>query len=294
MKSRLTASLVFAILISLVSCTKELSKENGVTTQLLNGDFYATINGTQWNADSLQSVFVSSIGVAISGLGKDGEQITMLLPTFKTGTYTVDSTSLSLANYSNIIVNTTAIFVSNFSIANGTINITIIDTVKHLVSGTFSYMLINPLDNSQKTITAGVFNSVPYTGSAGNGSIGGLADTLEASMGGVPFNAAQVVTSISNGELFLAGISADGNSDLTLAMPPDVTPGTYNMDFVTGMYFGGYDAGIVLLSQMNGTLTVISNDTVAKRISGTFSFIASPLTTGIPVTITNGYFSVSY
>jgi Family of unknown function (DUF6252) len=296
MKSRIYGYLsLIAILISFGSCTKEMSKEVGSIKQVLNGDFYATIDGNQWNADSLQLVLVSNNGVAISGLAKDGEQVTMILPTFQTGTYAINSVSSSTAIFSNLLVNTTAIFTSSTALSNGAVNITNIDTAKHLVSGTFSYTLVDPTDNSQKSITSGVFNAVPYTGTTG-GTGGGLKDTLDAVVGGVPFDGALVVSNITNGQLFVAGISADGNEDVALSMPQNVTPGVYNMDFASGMYFGVYNIGtsIQLLSQMNGTLTIISNDTVNRRMSGTFSFIASPLLSGTPVTITGGYFSFSY
>jgi hypothetical protein len=295
MKSRFSACLLVAVILSFIGCTKEVSKENGTTTQIVNGDFYATIDGNQWNADSLQLILVSNTGVSISGLGKDGEQVTMLLPVFKTGTYALSPTSNSLAVYSNLLVNITSVFTSNTGIANGSVTISSIDTVQHLVSGTFQYTLVDPADNSQKTVTAGVFTYVPYSGNSGGGTTA-LADTLNASVGGVEFNSAQVVSNVTNGELFMAGISSDGTEDLALGMPQDITPGTYNMDFATGMYYGVYNVGttITLLSQMNGSLTIISNDTVARRITGTFSFIASPLTSGSPITITSGYFSLNY
>jgi Family of unknown function (DUF6252) len=297
MKSRLSGCLLIAALFSFISCSKEVSKEDGTTTQILNGDFYATINGNQWNADSLQLILVSNTGVSISGLGKDGEQVTMLLPTFKTGSYTLNSTSNSLAIYSNLLVNVTSVFTSNTGTASGNVTITSIDTVQHLVSGTFQYTLVDPADNSQKTVTAGVFDYVPYSGNTGGGTPPpATTDTLEASIGGVQFNSAQVISNVTNGELFIAGISSDGTQDLGLGMPQDVIPGTYDMDFASGTYYGVYNVGttITLLSQMNGTLTIISNDTVGRRISGTFSFIASPLVSGAPVTITSGYFSLNY
>ena len=179
--------LLLVILISLGSCTKELSKEDGSIKQILNGDFYATIGGSQWNADSLQSILVSNNGVAISGLGKDSEEITMLLPTFKTGTYTVNSVSSSTAVYSSLQVSSPGIYVSNVASANGTVNITSIDTIKHLVTGTFSFTLVDPTNNNQKTITSGVFNAVPYTGTTGGGTDESLKDTLDAMVGGVQF-----------------------------------------------------------------------------------------------------------
>ncbi len=291
MKLRLASYLIIPLLISFVSCTKELSQENGGIKQILNGDFYATIGGNQWNADSLQLISVSNNGAIISGLGKDSEQIAIVLPTFQTGTYNLNASSSSIATYSS---QQGKVYISNTALANGTVNINNIDTIKHVVSGTFSLTLVDPTDNSQISITAGVFNAVPYNGSSGGGST--LADTLQASVGGFPFTSVQVIKSTTGGELFVAGISADGNEELALGMPANVLPGSYNMDFATGLYYGVYNIGISeqLLSQMNGTLTVIANDTVARRISGTFNFIANSLSLNSPVSITNGYFSLSY
>lgn len=294
MKSLISGCLLIAVLFSFVSCTKELSKENNTGTQILNGDFYATIDGTQWSADSLQLALLNNSGFSISGLSKTGEQISMLLPLLKTGNYTFNALSAPIAVCSNMIVNTSTVYISNTGAAGGSVTIASIDSVKHLVSGSFMFTLINPVDNSRTAITAGIFNLVPY--SVDTTAIPSASDTLQANVGGVQFNSAQVVSSITSGTLFIAGISSDRVSDIALGMPSDISAGTYNMDFATGTYYGVYNpnSNTTLLSQMNGTLTITSNDTVARRIIGTFSFIASPLMSGTPVTITSGYFSDSY
>ena len=296
MKSLLSGCLLIASLFSFISCTKELSKENNTGTQILNGDFYATIDGTQWNADSLQLALLNNSGFTISGLSKTGEQITMLLPTLKTGNYTFNALSVPIAVCSNTIVNTSTVYISNTGAAGGNVTISSIDSVKHLVSGSFTFTLIDPADNSRTAITAGVFTLVPYSVDTTGVISSSASDTLQAIVGGVQFNSAQVVSSITNGALFIAGISSDGVSDIALGMPSDISAGTYNMDFATGEYYGVYNpnSNTILLSQMNGTLTIASNDTVARRVIGTFSFIASPMMSGTPVTITAGYFSVSY
>jgi hypothetical protein len=296
MKSRLSGYLLIAILFSFISCSKELSKENNTGTQLFNGDFYATIDGAQWNADSLQLALLSNTGFSISGLSKTGEQITMLLPTLKTGNYTFNALSTPIAISSNLLVNLSTVYISNTGAAGGNVTISSVDSIKHLVSGSFMFTLINPTDNSQTSITAGIFNSLPYSVDTTGGITTSSSDTLQATIDGVQFNSAQVVTSITNGQLFMAGISSDGVKDLALGMPSDISPGTYNMDFAAGVYYGVYNpnSSTTLLSQMNGSLTIASNDTVARRITGTFSFVASPLMSGTPVTITAGYFAVSY
>jgi Family of unknown function (DUF6252) len=289
--------LLLLILISFGSCTKELSKENGGIKQVLNGDFYATIDGNQWNADSLQLASLSNNGFSIAGLSKTGEQITMLTPALAKGTYTLDVLSNSFAIYSNLLVNVNAIYISNSGATAGTITITTIDSVKHLVSGTFQFTLTNPTDNSQKSITGGVFNNVPFSVDTSGGTLPVVTDTLQALVDGNQFNSGQVVVSnLSGGTLYIAGISYQGVQDIALAMPSAVTPGTYDMDFATGIYYGVYNPNstTTLLSQMNGTLTVISNNTTTRRIIGNFNFIASPLSGASLSTITAGYFSVSY
>ena len=298
MKSLFRFTLLAAFMISVTACTKETSSETGGSAST-KGDFYATIDGNQWNADSVQLILVSSDGVSITGISKTGAQVSMVLPDFKIGTYTLGAQSLSYALYGNLITDATSVFVSNVGTAGGTVTITGIDTVNHLASGTFQLILVNPADNTTKTITKGVFDYITYTGGSGGIVIpppGGLADTLNAVIDGVKFVSASVVHSTSNGQLLLAGFSSSGIQDIGLLMPPGVAPGTYPLDFATGIYIGIYNPtpAITLVSQSSGSVTIISNDTGAKRIKGSFNFTASPTGSGTPAVITDGYFSISY
>jgi hypothetical protein len=298
MKSLLTRIIVAAGLFILASCTKEMSLEKGNGLVQTNGDFYATIDGNPWNADSIQLAQVNNGGLTISGVSKTGLEISMVLPVFKTGTYNLNASSIPFAFYVNLMGSLTNVYFSNTGTASGTITISSIDTVNHLVSGTFQFSLVNPSDNSIKTITKGVFSYIPYSGGS-TGPItqpGGGLDTLEAKVGTNQFNSFQITANTSNGQLAIAGVAADGSA-VGLLMPDTITVGSYNFDFGTGNYVGIYypaGATVGLVSQANGVLKIISNDTVNKRIIGTFSFIATPITSGTPVTITEGYFSVAY
>jgi hypothetical protein len=298
MKFRLIQWLPAFVLFSFVSCTKELSNENG--KQLTNGDFYATINGKLWNADSLQLIFINSYGVSINGLSKTGGQISMTLPVFKTGTYTLNASSDPYAYYANILSATPAVYFSNAGTAGGTITISAIDTVNHLVSGSFNFTLIDPDDNTMVTVTQGVFYYVPYSG---NPAViitppPGSADTLKATVGSNPFNAEQILAQPANGQLVISGVSADGTENLALLMPENILPGTYNLDLsgATITYGALYytNPQDPLLSEANGTLTIISNDVTNKRISGNFNFKGTSLTDAQFVIVTNGYFDVNY
>ena len=92
----------------------------------------------------------------------------MLLPEFKTGTYTLNASSLPFSFYANVFGSLTDVYYSNSGSAAGTVTITSIDTVNHLVSGSFQFTLVNPSDNSTKTVTSGIFSYVPYSGGSGN------------------------------------------------------------------------------------------------------------------------------
>jgi hypothetical protein len=303
MKLRFTQILLAAILFSFISCNKEMSLENKNGTAPVNGDFYGTIDGLQWSADSLQDIEVSTAGVSILGLSKTGEVITMFLPQFKTGTYTLNAQSPAYAVYANIVTSPNSEYLSNVGNAGGTITISSIDTVNKLITGNFQLTLINPLDNTTKTITAGILAYVPYDG--GGAVIGtspptgaGNLDTLTATVNGSAFTGAVVETEkdTMTGQLLVAGISADGITDIALDMPMNIKAGTYNLDFNQGVYFGFYNpsATVTLISIANGSLTISSNDVVNRRISGTFSFIGSTSTTASTANVTQGYFSVSY
>jgi|SRR5450432_433385 hypothetical protein len=297
MKLRLHSYLILLILFSFIACSKEMSKENGHGTSPGVGDFYATIDGNLWNADSLQLVLVSSNGVSINGLSKTGDQVSMLLPVFKVGTFTLNAQSVEYALYANLLNNVANVYVSNSGTAGGTVTITSIDSVNHLVSGTFQFTLANPADNTTKTITKGVFDFVPYSGDTSGTVItppGGLKDTLQVTIDGNKFIASDVEVSNSGGQLLIAGFS--GTQDVGLFLPPTITAGIYNLDFATGLYIGIYnpDPATTLLSISNGTVTIISNDTVNKRIKGTFNFTASPMGSGTPAVLTLGYFAANY
>ncbi len=299
MKSFVSFYLLAAFLSTLLACNKSISKENGNNTGTKGKeDFYATIDGSLWNADSLQVALVGSNGVSINGLSKNGEEVSMILPALKTGIYTLNPQSASYALDGNI-QGTSNTYISNAGTASGMVTISSIDTVNHLVNGSFAFNLVNPADNTTKTITNGVFDFVPY-----NVDLSVIfmppavkaGDTLNAVIDSIAFNSGMVEAVNSNGQLTIAGIAANGPQDIALIMPVNINPGTYDLDFGTGNYIGIYNPApnVNLYSQHSGQLIIMSNDPVAKRIQGTFSFVASPLTSGTPVTITNGYFAVSY
>jgi hypothetical protein len=295
MKLHVRLLLISIILFSFVACNKEVSKEGTGGPGPSKGDFYATIGGKLWNADSLELVSVASNGVSINGLSKTGDQISIILPAFKVGTYTLDAQSLSYALYANVLSGT-SVFVSNAGTATGTVTIASIDTINQVVSGSFQFTLTNPADNSTENVTKGVFDYIPYS----SGLVGPVPtpgtpkDTIEMTVDGNKFFASDVETSDSAGQILIAGFS--GTQDVGLFFPADIAAGTYNLDFAAGLYIGVYnpDPSTTLLSQTGGIITIISNNTTTRRITGTFNFVATPVGSGPTATLTQGYFAANY
>ena len=241
MKSSSPRIILAVLLLLVVSCSKEVSKETGHGTTPAQGNFYATIDGNHWDADSLQFIQVGNNGVIINGLSKTGIEISMVLPVFKTGTYTLNASSIPFALYVNLLVSLTDVFYTNVGSATGTVTISSIDTVNHLVSGSFQFTLVNPSDNSTKTVTSGIFSYIPYSGGTVPIPPGGTAvDTLKASADGTLFTSVQITSSTNNGQLVIAGITLNG-ATLALFMPDTVAVGSYNFDFGTGDYIGVYN-----------------------------------------------------
>jgi Family of unknown function (DUF6252) len=296
MKLRLRSLLFTLTLFAFIACNKEMSKEGSNGPGPGAGDFYAIIGGKLWNADSLQLVLVSPNGVSINGLSKTGDQISILLPEFKVGVYTLGAQSSSYALYANLLNSNANVYVSNAGSAGGTVTISSIDTVNRVVSGSFEFTLTNPADNSTETVAKGVFDYVPYA--AGIVGVvpppGAPKDTLEVTVDGNKFFASDVEISDSAGQMLVAGFS--GIQDVGLFFPSDITAGTYNLDFTAGLYIGVYnpDPSVTLLSQSGGTITIISNNTTTRRITGTFNFVATPVGSGPTANLTQGYFAANY
>jgi hypothetical protein len=101
---------------------------------------------------------------------------------------------------------------------------------------------------------------------------------------------------ILNGKLWVRGADALPNK-VTIGLPTDVVEGTYEITEDNELYEGIYsDASNNILARANsGTIIVLAHDVVAKTISGTFNFRATPSGKITPqYNITEGEFNVNY
>ncbi len=121
-------------------------------------------------------------------------------------------------------------------------------------------------------------------------------DTFRVMIDGVAFPTYGISTTNSSNLINLTASDVLAFQRVSLAVPANVTPGSYPLDYFAKLYFGVYypDTSSSLISNP-GTIKIISNNINTKRIAGTFDFNAQTLNGGATVSfLTNGYFSVKY
>jgi hypothetical protein len=290
-------------ILSVIGCSKDMSYE---TPHQVGGggdtaNFRAMINGNQWIAvDSLSGATMITGLINITGLSSDNKLVSITLVGNSTGTYLLNQGTASVLTYIDYNSANNNPFSTNQGTdttqAGGTVIVTSINTSKKTISGTFQCKVYRQLDNQQEVITQGIFSNIPYTDTLPKAA---LTDTFNVTIGGTPWSAPSISASvISSGKyLEIVGTTQDGSKSVALLMPPNAGPGTYNTDISLGIYSGVYipSPGITLVSDPSGTITIISNDTVNRRIRGDFQFPAFDMNGVNPtVLLTQGYFSVTY
>jgi Family of unknown function (DUF6252) len=172
--------------------------------------------------------------------------------------------------------------------------ITEINASAKTISGTFQFKVFRDMDQQQQVITVGSFTQLPYASSL---PIAPTSDTFYVVVDAVGWTPPSITASVSMGKLIIAASEQDGSRSAGLVMPQAVNPGTYPMDFATGDYFGEYNPSpnTFLVSDPNGTLTILENNTSTKRVRGTFQFLAQDLGGVAPsATLSSGKFNVGY
>lgn len=295
-----TYLLLFCGLVFIASCSKELSYENKPTGPGTNtaGDFRAKIDGVQWEAAaSTKGANILAGFINIVGISSDGKQLSITINDTIPGTYLLNQTTFSVASYADNASSNTFAFSTDqgadTSQGGGSVTITEIDKTNKTISGTFRFNVYRDQDSSKKVITEGVFFKLPYSSSLPPAS---GTDTLKATIDGTPWAAASIVAQTAGTQLIIAGSLSDGSKTVSLFLPSDILPGTYNLDVTAGIYVALYSPNTTtVFASDNGTVTIIQHDTVNKRISGTFQFHAIDVSGGSTTSqLLNGYFSVTY
>lgn len=154
------------------------------------------------------------------------------------------------------------------------------------VSGTFNFRALRNGLQDEITVSRGFMFGVPILTALGDTSGMGTNDSFTARVNSVIFNPT-VISTIEANLLTVSGQTQQAS--ISVLFSPDTPAGTYDIapgtDFRASYCILGTNT---VLEAQSGTLTIVSNDTVANEVSAEFVFDVEGFS------ITDGEFSVSY
>jgi hypothetical protein len=180
-KISLIATLLLAVLL-LQNCKKDVVTATAQSTELLS----AIINDSTWTPDTISASLIyhsatKNKTLAISGNYKTNQlNLAITIPNanttgFPLSAFSIDATSKVAFSYFKQQKNSSGVYVftqqGNVDPGSGSISITAIDSVKQLITGTFSFTSsVKTLDNNGNIVSiilnqinGGQFNNLPYT-----------------------------------------------------------------------------------------------------------------------------------
>jgi len=266
----------------------ELGTDCNLTTDGGDGDdgsFTAIIDGNMFTAQEASAGFIAGV-FNITGTRSNGETIIITLSDFDgEGTYDIGANNTSSSGGAYLSMTGANAFLSAFEDGTGSITVTEFDIANSTTSGTFEFVANDSLSEDSVTITSGVFTNLPIQTDVPPGD---PDNSLNVLIDGISLNPDSVVGVIVDlaGDLII-NIVANNNTtgqNLGITIPANITPGTYEFDFiptssddVIGLYNPDLNAMMLPFSANMGSLTIINNDALdGGLLQGTFEFLAEP------------------
>lgn len=145
------------------SCQKELIDPNDTSVDA-KADFKAKINGIQFIGTIFGAAIRTDSVISIAAQSADGQKIVFTVR--DSGVHVYQLMINSLTNFGAYTDAHSIAFSSNEGYkpddAGGNLAIISLDRVKKLISGTFNLKVFREDDRTQRTITEGSFNNIPY------------------------------------------------------------------------------------------------------------------------------------
>ena len=257
--------LLFVATIVFSSC--EDTQDNATVIQ-------ATIDSTFFRANGAIGGENEDASVTLQGL-TDDEVLTVNFSDNTSGTYTFNQGN----NYA-IFESASGLVYTTKDGGSGSVTVSSWDTAG-FITGDFQFVAIAAgLDTIY--VDKGIFYRVPFGSGETNNTTN--AGSFSAQLDGALFVTVTVTAVDSGNSLLISGATASGM--ILLRLPTEVTVGNYSLPS-TG-FQATYSEGSNSENANNGNISVVSHDTAARTISGTFSFVTDTHE------ITNGQFQVTY
>lgn len=152
------------ILCILNSCQKKFEDPNHSSLITPAADFKAKINGVQFIAVLTGAAIREDSVISIAAESNDKQMIVFAVKDSGVHVYTLAINSLS--NFAGYTDANSIAFSSSEGInpgdSGGILAIVSIDRVRKLISGTFNFKAFHQDNRTQRIITDGVFNNIPY------------------------------------------------------------------------------------------------------------------------------------
>jgi hypothetical protein len=302
---RLFPAIVMAITIflSLTACQKDIGfgPDNPTRPADPPAGMKAKVNGMEWTANRNAGATRLQGLINITGISNDKNYITITLADSGVHRYVLSDATFNVAAMVDSTEAEPFAYTSNQGAypgeSGGEVSITAIDTAKKTISGTFSFALFREWDGGQKTVTEGSFTNVAYITSLPPSM---ATDTFRVKIDGIswtPANVNGLLDPLLN-QIVVNATDATAEKSVGLNFPSDISPGTYNLDFWSGIYVGVYNPDTDPLhskAAVSGELVILEHNTATRRIRGTFHFRGEELAEPQNYAeISDGYFSVKY
>lgn len=146
-----------------ISCQKKFEDPN-IISPAGPAEFKAKINGALFVAVLTGAAIREDSVISIAAEANDRQMIVFAVK--DSGVHVYALAMKSVFNYGGYTDATSIAFASNEGIdpgdSGGTLSITSIDRINKLISGTFSFKAFHQDNRTQRTISEGVFNNIPY------------------------------------------------------------------------------------------------------------------------------------
>lgn len=226
--------------------------------------FQANLEENFFKANDSKGIRREGNSYTIQGI-TNNEIITLKVKKSQVGEYLLGEGSENFAIYEDISGN---IYSTSFG-GNGKIVISRKNTGQQFFTGTFNFIAINPGIDTL-VVDQGVFYQVYYDFNPGDldEDTENNANYFIAQIDGVSFNPFSVIASTSQTSINI--LASSPNKEIKIKTPLDVQAGSYLIQDA------GFSASFILDGNENsaneGTIIIIDNDIIERRIRGTFSF----------------------
>lgn len=249
--------------------------------------FQGLVDTTFFRGNNNSAVVNSDGSVAIRGKNVIGE-VQVVVSSLDKTVVTLGEGAES-GNVASYLDNSGTLYTTNSDLASGEISLEFNDD--NTISGELRFIALTESETDTITFSRGFIFKVPILNEFTQGDFPSQEEmsenTFSARINGLSFVPSTITTQVSNGILSIS--SSSGGEVISLTMPDDVIEGVYDIS-PGGTYSVFYVTPEGIFNAIEGTLTIISNDTGKGEISGSFIFN----TPNNDFVITDGVFSVSY